>query len=135
MSNDPIADKLGLSPLVYSPVIEYTPIELDNNADAEQKLKDDTAYARTNFYQTIETGNRALELIVDLANQSQSPRAFEVLATLMKTITDANKELVDMSRKAVEINKPEQKVQHTTNQMIFNGSTKDLLEFIKKNKE
>lgn len=132
MSDDPIADKLGLQPISYDKPTIHVPAVVNNDLQPDEQLEIDHNYARENVYQTIEAGNHALESMLEIAKQSQHPRAFEVVATLMKTLVDANKELVDMSHKKSEINKPNEKeVNNTTNQIIFNGSTKELLDYIK----
>ena len=131
--NDEIGNSLGLTPLndvidVKSIVTRVSPSkhELDNKHDVDYE------YARTNFYNVIESGTEALEQMLEVAKASEHPRAYEVVATIMKTLIDSNKELVAMSSKKVkddeivpESNKP------VTNNNLFVGSTAELQQLLK----
>ena len=89
----------------------------------------DYDYARTNFYNIIETGTEALEQMLDVAKASEHPRAYEVVSTIMKTLVDANKDLVTMSEKK----KPKETVDGLpmTNNNLFVGSTAELQQLLK----
>jgi hypothetical protein len=95
----------------------------------------DIEKARKNIQNIIEQGDDALKEMMDLAKQSESPRAFEVASTLMKTLLDANKDFVEMSTKkkyaVEEKNGPKEAAQTnvTNNNLIL--STADLLKMIK----
>lgn len=96
---------------------------------------DDYEYARKNLYDVIEKGSDALEHIMDIAKQSESPRAFEVVTNLIKTMVDANKDLLELQKKNKELqktNEPEQK--NVTNNNLF-LTTADLLKMMKTNNE
>jgi len=129
--NDEIGKSLGLEPLddvVEGKVIERTPVPTDD------KMNKDYEYARSNFYNVIESGTEALEQMLDVAKASEHPRAYEVVSTIMKTLVDANKDLVAMSTKKVE---SEEKASSespnglTTNNNLFVGSTNELQQLIK----
>ena len=130
--NDDIAKHLGLAPLrdvVDAEIIESKPkrqeiIQETSNVDRDYK------YARENFISIIENGTRALEDLLDVATQSQHPRAYEVLAATMKTLIDANKDLVELSRKQKEMDTPKQPDSKVTNN-LFVGSTADLQKVLK----
>jgi len=82
----------------------------------------------------IEKGNNALEDIMDVAKQSESPRAYEVVTNLIKTMVDANKDLLTLAKTRKELEKyqePEQK--NITNNNLFVGSSAELLKMIKDN--
>lgn len=92
----------------------------------------DYKYARENFYNVIERGTDALEQMLDVAKASEHPRAYEVVSTIMKTLTDANKELVDLSTKNAEKNaKSDDQSPNTVNNNLFVGSTADLQQMLK----
>ena len=129
--NDEIGKSLGLEPLddvVEGKVIERTVVPTDD------KMNKDYEYARSNFYNVIESGTEALEQMLDVAKASEHPRAYEVVSTIMKTLVDANKDLVAMSTKKVE---SEEKANSespnglTTNNNLFVGSTNELQQLIK----
>lgn len=99
------------------------------DAGAEENLKD-IELAKKNIENIINLGDDAVKEMVEIAKQSESPRAFEVVSTLMKTLLDANKDYVEMSTKkryAKEEHKTETNV--TNNNLIV--STADLLKMIK----
>ena len=91
----------------------------------------DYEYARRNLYDVIEKSNSALEDIMDIAKQSESPRAYEVVTNLIKTMVDANKDLLQLAKTKKEIEKedlPDQK-NITNNNLVL--TTGDLLKMIK----
>lgn len=137
--DDPIANKLGLAPMssfdTGGDVVEHKTTTVEKSTAAKE-LEADRDYARTNFYDAIEAGSRALQEMLDVAQQSNHPRAYEVVATLIKTVTDANKDLVAMSEKKVPVEETvEDSKTVTNNNLIFQGSTKDLLKMIKDNND
>jgi len=96
---------------------------------AQENLKD-IELAKANIENIIGLGDSAVKEMVEIAKQSESPRAFEVVSTLMKTLLDANKDYVEMSTKkryAKEEQSPSTQV--TNNNLIV--STADLLKMIK----
>lgn len=96
---------------------------------ANENLQD-IELARKNIENIISLGDDAVKEMVSIAKQSESPRAFEVVSQLMKTLLDANKDYVDMSTKkryAKEEQAPSTQV--TNNNLIV--STADLLKMIK----
>ena len=104
------------------------PVPFD--AGAEENLKD-IELAKANIENIISLGDDSVKEMVEIAKQSESPRAFEVVSTLMKTLLDANKDYVEMSTKKryakEEANPAKNEV--TNNNLIV--STADLLKMIK----
>ena len=86
------------SPPMVQPV---APIEVNENAD----IDDDFATARKNLHQIIHKGNDALEEALLVAKSSEHPRAFEVVGGLIKTLVDANKDLLDIQKKLKDLKK------------------------------
>ena len=128
--NDEIGKSLGLEPLndvVEGKVIERKVVPTDD------KMDKDYEYARSNFYNVIESGTEALEQMLEVAKASEHPRAYEVVSTIMKTLVDANKDLVAMSTKKVEneekANPDSSKA--VTNNNLFVGSTNELQQLLK----
>lgn len=106
-----------------------TPHE-DTDADADYNL------SRKTFRDLINKGNLAMESLTDLAKESESPRAYEVLSTMMRTIADTTKDLYDLQKKQKEL-KGEKKVESTNvnvEKAVFVGSTAELLKKIKEEK-
>lgn len=149
MNDDKIAEALNMRPLEEAredmsaqlPANSFDtdqpslPIESSQNlptaADrsAEENLAD-IELAKRNIENIINLGDDSVKEMVEIAKQSESPRAFEVVSTLMKTLLDANKDFVEMSTKkryAKEEQSPQTQV--TNNNLIV--STADLLKMIK----
>ena len=97
-----------------------------------ETVDNDFKYARENLYNIIERGSDALNTLVDVANQSQHPRAFEVVGQLVKTLSDTNKDLLELQKKVKVIKKdiPDQP-QNVTN-ALFVGNTSELQKMINK---
>ena len=134
MKKDEIGKSLGLTPLPE--VIPVSQADKPIVAKDEQAAEKDYQYARENFYNVIEKGTHALEDMIEVARASEHPRAYEVVSTIMKTLVDANKDLVQMSDKKIE---REAKVEKpgTVNNNLLVGSTADLQKVLKdlKNEE
>jgi hypothetical protein len=100
---------------------------------------DDYNLSRTTFRNLIQQGNQVMEDMKELARQSESPRAYEVLATMMKTISDTTKDLYDLQKKTKELRdeprKPNDNGNVTVERAVFVGTTSDLLKKIKAEKE
>ena len=98
-----------------------------------QNGKDDDIdynYARENYYNLIERNHDAVEEMLEIAKQSEHPRAFEVVGQLIKSGLDANKELMALhkTKKELSIEKGPTQV---TNQAVFVGSTAELQKLLK----
>ena len=102
--------------------------------EAAENLKD-IELAKANIENIINLGDDAVREMTEIAKQSESPRAFEVVSTLMKTLLDANKDYVEMSTKKRYAKEEDQqgKTEVTNNNLIV--STSDLLKMIKGDNE
>ena len=127
MKNDKIAESLGIEPMeAPARITQVLPaIKADKNNDYE--------YARQNLYDIIEKGNDALEHIVDIAKQSESARAFEVVTNLIKTMAETNKDLLALAKTKKDLEKEELPAQKniTNNNLVLTSA--DLLKMIKDN--
>ena len=94
-------------------------------------LTSDYNYSRDQYHNLIESGNDALKELLEIAKESESPRAFEVTAQLMRTISDTTKELLQLQKTKKEVAR-ESKDPHTVNNSLFIGSTKELQELLNK---
>tara|TARA_R100000353_G_scaffold6157_1_gene8346 strand:+ start:1894 stop:2307 length:414 start_codon:yes stop_codon:yes gene_type:complete len=109
------------------------PKKVDTNKE-ESEADIDYKYARENLYTIIEKGQESLNTLVDVAQQSQHPRAFEVVSQLVKTLSDTNKDLLELQKKIKVINKDIQEGPKTVNNSLYVGNTADLQKFINKRK-
>ena len=145
MNNDKIAENLGMRPLseVREEATEDLPIEVvEENLPAEivefdDENLNDLEKVRSNIQDVMNTGQEAVREMLEIAKQSEQPRAFEVVSTLMKTLLDANKDFAEVSTKKKfakeELNGPKEAAQTnvTNNNLIV--STADLLKMLKEN--
>ncbi|NBT08858.1 MAG: terminase [Chitinophagia bacterium] len=123
--DDKIADSLGLEPLNNNQ--KQLPVSIEHTVEA------DFDYARGNIIVAIEKGQKALSDMLQVAQQSQSPRAFEVVSDLVKTLSQTNKDLLElMKQKKIIENSDGPK---TVNNNLFVGSTTELLKLMKKQDE
>ena len=92
----------------------------------------DYEYTRGNLYSIIEKGQEAINGILELAQESEMPRAYEVAGQLIKNVADATDKLMDLQKKLKEVNEEEKvKGPSTVNNALFVGSTADLAKLIK----
>ena len=100
------------------------PSVIENNGDKEE----DFTKARENIAKLIEKGESAVDGILQLAKESEHPRAYEVASTLIKTMVEANKELLDVHKQKKDLEKEDYKgpTKAVQNNTVFVGSTKEL---------
>ena len=113
---------------------QYLPMVQDRPEDPT--IQNDFDYARENLMDVIGKGQEALFDLMDVAKQSQHPRAYEVLATMMNTMVSASKDLVDLQAKKKKImeDDPSASPQQVTNN-LFVGSTAELQKYLKQHKD
>ena len=126
-----LADELGIEhnlPEVRRPVTEIIPVETTAGQDQDEDYK----LSRKTFRSLITKGSTAIEDMTDLARESESPRAYEVLATLIKTVSDTTKDLYDLQKKTKDL-KDDRKDEPTINveKAVFVGNPADMLKRIK----
>tara|TARA_B100001175_G_scaffold39711_1_gene29024 strand:+ start:1579 stop:1998 length:420 start_codon:yes stop_codon:yes gene_type:complete len=92
----------------------------------------DYEYTRGNLYSIIEKGQEAIDGILEIAQESEMPRAYEVAGQLIKSVSDATDKLIDLQKKLKDVNE-EQVSKGPTNvtNALFVGSTADLAKLIK----
>ena len=94
----------------------------------EKNVDNDYKYSRDTYYELVEKGKQSLELMIEVARESEHPRAFEVLSGMIKNISDVNDRLMDLNKKKKDFYKNDMKQieGNTTNNNLFVGSTTDL---------
>lgn len=102
----------------------------------EKNLDDDYNYSRKTYYELLERGKESLDVMIEVARESEHPRAFEVLSNMMKQISEINDKLMDLNKKDKELSKPQQEeIKRMTQNNIFLGSTSELQKLLKQEKE
>ena len=95
-------------------------------------IQKDYEYTRGNLYSIIEKGQEAINGILELAQESEMPRAYEVAGQLIKSVSDATDKLIDLQKKLKDVNEEQQqKGPSTVNNALFVGSTADLTKLLK----
>ena len=135
-----LSEALGIEHHVSLPArVEVIEPEIINTPHENDDTKDDYNLSRKTFRDLITKGNGAIEELTDLAKESESPRAYEVLATLMKTVSDATKDLYDLQKKTKELKKMDGVEKPADNiiveKAVFVGTTAELLKQIKEKKD
>jgi len=105
------------------------------DVDVTQHLDKDYEEIRTNLKDIIKRGAEAIDGILLVASETQQPRAYEVVATLIKSVADVNKDLLTMHKQMQDIRQDtpasKQSANQITNNSIFVGSTTDLQAILK----
>ena len=139
----PLENALNIEPRKTTPKVSDTdkaqiqrrePVQIDLSKFPERKKMDqrkDYGEVRENLKDIIDNSKVAMDGILKVASESDSPRAYEVVSQLLKTATEANKELLDVHKQMKDLEKDETKKQ-VTNNAFFVGSTKELQDMINK---
>jgi hypothetical protein len=101
---------------------------------SNNKIEDDYEVSRNNLRVILQQGQEALNKALEVAQQSEHPRAFEVVGNLMKQLADINQQLLDLHQQKQKLDEPskaEKAKQVTNNNAIFVGSTAELNKLIK----
>ena len=131
-NNDSLSKALNLTPL-------NDPVKSIVQKAHDDSSKNDFEMARSNIHEVIQNGTFAIEKLAQIADSSQHPRAFEVLAKLMDTMLQANKDLLDLQKTIRDISAKDTPINDAAKSVtnnLFVGSTADLqkaLEEMKKN--
>ena len=116
--------------------INITPTEVSPLKKPDRLTKDDITkdyeYTRGNLYSIIEKGQEAINGILELAQDSEMPRAYEVAGQLIKSVSDATDKLMDLQKKVKDVNEDQpSKGPSTVNNALFVGSTAELAKLLK----
>jgi len=121
---------------------EIVPVETEAVIEKIEKIstvvddiKKDYDYTRGNLYSLIEKGQEAINGILELAQESEMPRAYEVAGQLIKNVADATDKLMDLQKKLKDIEEEKQKGPTTVNNALFVGSTAELAKLLKQQTE
>jgi len=142
-NENPLENALNIEPtevrkttpeVVDADIVRREPVKVDLSKFPDRKKMDqrkDYGEVRENLKDVIDNSKVAIDGILKVASESDSPRAYEVVSQLLKTATEANKELLDVHKQMKDIEKDETKKQ-VTNNAFFVGSTKELQDMIAK---
>jgi hypothetical protein len=112
--------------------VEKISDEIKSSSVENNDINKDYEYTRGNLYSLIEKGQEAINGILELAQESEMPRAYEVAGQLIKNVADATDKLMDLQKKLkdIEENKIAKSPTNVTN-ALFVGSTAELAKLLK----
>ena len=129
MKTDGLDDAFNVETNIVPAEVEKVQKKEKPSADHISK---DYEYTRGNLYSIIEKGQEAINGILELAQESEMPRAYEVAGQLMKNVADATDKLMDLQKKMKDIDEEKSKTQsNVTNNALFVGSTSELSKLLK----
>ena len=120
---EPVQTEKSLVPVENNPV---------DRLDLKQDLVDSYEQTKSNLQDLIDSGKDAMDELRQIASAGQHPRAFEVYATLLKNMVDANKELLNVQKQMREMDgKKKNEGETRIDKAIFVGSTAELAKLLK----
>jgi len=132
-------DKLNQTFNVESEIVktesEVIESQIESVSSSICDIKKDYEYTRGNLYSLIEKGQEAINGILELAQESEMPRAYEVAGQLIKNVADATDKLMDLQKKLKDVEEDKQKGPTTVNNALFVGSTAELAKLLKQQTE
>ena len=133
---DGIVEALDVKTEIMQAETSIKKVEHSVDISDNYQLKKDYEYTRGNLYTLIDKGQEAVDGILELAQESDQPRAYEVAGQLIKHVGDVADKLVDLQKKVNEIENPGKgKQTEVTNNTMFVGSTAELQKMLKQQKE
>ena len=127
---DNLNDTFNVSDDIVQP--EIVEKKIDKIKSAADDIKKDYEYTRGNLYSLIEKGQEAVNGILELAQETEQPRAYEVAGQLIKSVSDATDKLLDLQKKLKDVEEDKQvRGPSTVNNALFVGSTADLAKMLK----
>ena len=120
----------GINPEVVEEETEVIKPEKPDRLTKDDITRD-YEYTRGNLYSIIEKGQEAIDGILEIAQESEMPRAYEVAGQLIKSVSDATDKLIDLQKKLKDVNEEQSKGPTNVTNALFVGSTADLAKLIK----
>jgi hypothetical protein len=124
---DPISSEVEV--ITHTEIVEIESVDV---------VETDTEFARKNIRSLIDKGNVAVDNLLQVSKESEHPRAYEVVAGLMKTMADLNKDLLELQKRKKDLQPQLDNVSNrgniTVEKAVFVGSTAELLKQIRDNK-
>lgn len=137
--NEKLSEALDIDPIefeVVEPVVQPTTDVVLSTTPTQVAVEQDAEFARRNIRSLIEKGTLAMDNLLNVANASEHPRAYEVAAGLIKNLADLNKDLLDIQKKKRDLAPQETSSVKNVNvdKAVFVGSTAELVKLLKTNK-
>ena len=107
--------------------------KIEDISSSVEDIKKDYEYTRGNLYSIIEKGQEAIDSVLELAQETEQPRAYEVLGQLIKNVSDTTDKLMELQKKLKDVEEESVKAKgpSTVNNALFVGSTAELSKLLK----
>jgi len=131
---DDLNETFNVSGEIVESKVDYVEMEkIEKITSRIEDVKKDYDYTRGNLYSLIEKGQEAINGILELAQESEMPRAYEVAGQLIKNVADATDKLMDLQKKLKDLDE-DKSIKGPTNvtNALFVGSTAELAKLLKK---
>lgn len=115
---------------VESQAVEAPIVEVEKEIDHNTDIRKDYEYSRSTLTSLVDKGQTAIDNILELAQETDSPRAYEVVGQLIKTVTDSAEKLMDVQKKLKDLEQ-EKQTTNVTNNALFVGTTTEVLNMLK----
>jgi len=127
---DSIDNALNIKSEIVNVEKETPIVKVESTSDGD--IRKDYEYTRANLYSLIEKGQEAINGIMELAAESDQPRAYEVAGQLIKSVGDVTDKLIDLQKKLKDVEEDVVKTtNNVTNNAVFVGSTSELSKLLK----
>ena len=126
---DELNNEFNVSADVVQP--EVVKEKIEKVRESVDDVKKDYEYTRGNLYSIIEKGQEALNGILELAQESEMPRAYEVAGQLIKNVADATDKLMKLQKELKDVNEESSKGPTNVTNALFVGSTAELAKLLK----
>jgi len=124
------------TPKVDVEIVEESNAYLNTTETKINDIRKDYEYTRGNLYSIIEKGQEAISGILELAQETEAPRAYEVAGQLIKNVSDATEKLMELQKKLKDIEDiKERKGPTNVTNALFVGSTAELSKLLKQQTE
>ena len=125
-------DAFNVDSEIVSTKSKDSEIELASANAIDEDIRKDYEYTRGNLYSLIEKGQEAINGILELAQESEMPRAYEVAGQLIKSVADATDKLMELQKKLKDVNEDARsKAPTNVTNALFVGSTAELAKLLK----
>jgi len=130
---DSLNDAFNVAGEIVSQEVETVSTEItqDKKSHISDDIRKDYEYTRGNLYSIIEKGQEAINGILELAQESEMPRAYEVAGQLIKSVSDATEKLMDLQKKLKDLDEQKSKGPTNVTNALFVGSTAELSKLLK----
>jgi hypothetical protein len=134
--NKNLSELLDIEPIQPDQPIAFAELAEIEQVPVNNVVETDTEYARNNIKNLIDKGSNAINELAVVARDSQHPRAYEVMAGMLKNLSDMNKDLLEIQKRKQELTGMKESGSKDVNidKAVFVGSTAELMKLLKSEK-